>query len=255
VSLARRLRETGSEVLSVSVRSDVGADLAPVEVDSSVEGTRLTFVDGRVLTSPLVGVHNASNLLVALGVAQSLGLGRRAEEGIAGMRTVAGRLERCDEPGLDDVVAVVDYAHTPDALERVLASVRALTKGKLWCVFGCGGDRDPGKRAPMGEAVARAADVLVVTNDNPRSEAPEAIAAQIVQGVQRGGAESRHVVVLDRALAIEHAIAAAAPGDVVLVAGKGHEPYQVLGARTLAFDDRDEVRAALRRRRALRGDG
>jgi UDP-N-acetylmuramoyl-L-alanyl-D-glutamate--2,6-diaminopimelate ligase len=252
-ALASRLRASGGEVLTVSVRADSGADLAPTEVVSSTAGTRLVLADGLTLESPLVGAHNASNLMVALGIARALGLGPSAFEGLARMRNVAGRLERCDDPNQDDVVAVVDYAHTPDALERVLASVRGLTDGELWCVFGCGGDRDPRKRAPMGEAVARAADVAIVTNDNPRSEAPEAIAGQILVGVARAGAASRHLVELDRARAIELAIAGARPGDVVLIAGKGHEPYQIIGARTLDFDDREEVRAALARRRARQG--
>jgi UDP-N-acetylmuramoyl-L-alanyl-D-glutamate--2,6-diaminopimelate ligase len=252
-TLAGLLRTAGREVLAVSVRADAEAELRPRELTFSTAGTRIVLTDGTRLQSPLVGAHNASNILVAVGIARALGLGANAELGIAAMRTVAGRLERCDVQGRDDIVAVVDYAHTPDALVRVLDSVRGLTQGKLWCVFGCGGDRDGAKRAPMGEAVARAADVAIVTNDNPRSEEPEAISKAIRVGLERGGAKGRYEVELDRRRAIDLAIQRAAPGDVVLVAGKGHEPYQIIGATSHSFDDRVEVRAALARRREPRG--
>ena len=254
-SLARRLKDAGRHTLTVSARTMSRADLHPRELAYSTAGTRLVLSDGTAFESPLVGAHNASNLLVAIGIARGLGLDSRATAGIGAMPTVAGRLERCDVPGRDDIVVVVDYAHTPDALVRVLDSVRGLTTGKLWCVFGCGGDRDGAKRAPMGEAVARAADVAVVTNDNPRGEEPEAIARAIRVGLERGGARGRYEVELDRARAIEFAVARARPGDVVIVAGKGHEPYQIIGGTTYEFDDRIEVRHALTRRRERGGVG
>jgi UDP-N-acetylmuramoyl-L-alanyl-D-glutamate--2,6-diaminopimelate ligase len=131
--------------------------------------------------------------------------------------------------------------------------VRAFGPGRVHCVFGCGGDRDPKKRPLMGEAVARGADVAIVTNDNPRSEDPRAIAEAILPGLA-GGRASVHVE-LDRAKAIERAVLEAAPGDVVLVAGKGHEPYQIIGATTLPFDDRIESEKALAKRRSARGEG
>jgi UDP-N-acetylmuramoyl-L-alanyl-D-glutamate--2,6-diaminopimelate ligase len=176
-----------------------------------------------------------------------------AGRALSGPIQVPGRLERCDTPGADDVVVLVDYAHTPDALARVLASVRALGEGRITCVFGCGGDRDPGKRPRMGEAVGRAADVAVVTNDNPRSEDPRAIADAILPGL--AGGRARVVVELDRARAIERAVLEAAPGDVVLIAGKGHEPYQIVGAVTLPFDDREHARRALAARRGAPAGG
>lgn len=251
--LADRIRDSGLALITVSARPDSDADLVPSRVEASPAGITLEFEDGASLRSMLVGNYNVSNLLVALGVVRALGLDPRSLEGLGDMRTVAGRLERCDEPGLDDIVVAVDYAHTPDALDRVLANIRGFTEGKLWCVFGCGGDRDPRKRAPMGEAVARAADVVVVTNDNPRGEDPEAIAKEILVGIERISTARRCVVELDRARAIRLAIEEASAGDVVLVAGKGHEPYQIIGARTLAFDDRVEARAALARRRDQSG--
>ena len=122
---------------------------------------------------------------------------------------------------------LVDYAHTPDALARVLEAVRAVTRGRVWCVFGCGGDRDATKRAPMGEAVARRADVAIVTSDNPRTEDPQAIADAVVAGVRAAGIEP--VVELDRRRAIDLAVRSASRGDAVLIAGKGHEDYQIVG--------------------------
>ena len=174
---------------------------------------------------------------------------------------VPGRLERCDGPA-DDMVVVVDYAHTPDALERVLAALDSLrappgaaAKGaqggkRLLCVFGCGGDRDPSKREPMGRAVAQWADVAIVTTDNARSEDPAAIAAAILPGL--AGAPSV-VVELDRARAIAFAVARAKPGDVLLIAGKGHETYQIVGGESRHFDDREEARRALAARRQAAG--
>ena len=133
----------------------------------------------------------------------------------------------------------------------MLDAVRGLTAGRLWCVFGCGGDRDATKRAPMGEAVARRADVSVVTSDNPRTEDPGAIAAQVAAGVRAAGVEP--VVELDRRTAIDFAVRSASRGDVVLIAGKGHEDYQILGMVKQPFDDRIEARRALEDRRTQRG--
>jgi UDP-N-acetylmuramoyl-L-alanyl-D-glutamate--2,6-diaminopimelate ligase len=148
------------------------------------------------------------------------------------------------------VTVLVDYAHTPDALARVLAAVRALGAGRVLCVFGCGGDRDPLKRAPMGEAVGRGADLAMVTSDNPRSEDPAAIISAILPGLK--AASARYEVELDRAVAIEKAIVAAQPGDVVLIAGKGHEDYQIIGAEKRHFDDREQARKALDARAGMR---
>jgi UDP-N-acetylmuramoyl-L-alanyl-D-glutamate--2,6-diaminopimelate ligase len=201
------------------------------------------------IRSPLLGAHNGSNLLTALAVVSLLDLDVHAAAGALSERIdVPGRLERCDTVGIDDIVVLVDYAHTPDALCRVLESVRALGGGRIICVFGCGGDRDPKKRPLMGEAVGSAADLAIVTNDNPRSEDPQAIVDAILPGLAGGKAVVR--VELDRAKAIDLAVAEARAGDVVLVAGKGHEPYQIIGSVTLSFDDRAEARRALAIRRS-----
>jgi len=230
------------------------AEIAPLEMEQSAAGTRLrarTPAGEVEIVSPLLGAHNASNLLTALSIAWLLGLDLQAAgRALSAPIPVAGRLERCDEPGRDDVIVLVDYAHTPDALARALASVRGLAEGRLWCVFGCGGDRDPGKRPLMGEAVGGVADVAVVTNDNPRSEDPRAIAEAILPGLE--GGRARVVVELDRARAIERAVLEAERGDVVVLAGKGHEPYQIIGGETLPFDDREHARRALAARRAAR---
>ena len=253
----------------IRVSAQVGApaaeaEVAPVTLALSERGIdAMVRVPGGIvaLRSPLLGVHNVENLLVALGVVVALDLDvARASLALTHEIGAPGRLERCEEPG-DDVVVLVDYAHTPDALARVLATVRAVCKGRVLVVFGCGGDRDRQKRAPMGEAVGRTADVVVVTNDNPRNESPEAIAEPIAAGLDSCG-QARitpdvmpsvargYVVELDRARAIELAVLAARPGDTVVVCGKGHETYQIFGDTTVAFDDRAEARRALSKRRA-----
>lgn len=265
----------GARCKVLRVRTEVGAagrtdaDVVAERVDASGTGMRILArtPTGKVeITTRFVGAHNVENLLVALGVASALELDvQNAAAGLSAERGAPGRLERCDEAG-DDVVVVVDYAHTPDALARVLDAVRPATSpsGRVVCVFGCGGDRDPTKRGPMGEAAASRADVVVVTSDNPRTEDPAAIAAPIEAAVRASGlpaiaaehlarAERGHVVELDRANAIELAVQGARPGDVVLVAGKGHEDYQIVGTEKRAFDDRIEARAALARRRVRGG--
>ena len=161
------------------------------------------------------------------------------------MRGVPGRFEAVNEGQAFSVV--VDYAHTPDSLENALRTARELATGNVICVFGCGGDRDHGKRPLMGEAAERGADVVIVTSDNPRSEAAEAIAAEVTAGLS-----TDVVVELDRAKAIELAVEQAQPGDLVLIAGKGHEQGQEAAGQTTPFDDRDVAREALRRLAARR---
>jgi UDP-N-acetylmuramoyl-L-alanyl-D-glutamate--2,6-diaminopimelate ligase len=239
-------------VLRVGRGSD--SDVHPVEMTLDAAGIRgrVRLPSGEVLLeSRLVGAHNLDNLLVTLAIVEALGLDvRGAAKGLASAPPVPGRLERCDDAA-DDVTVLVDYAHTPDALTRVLAAVRGLAAGesvgKVHCVFGCGGDRDPGKRPLMGAAVGRGADRATITNDNPRSENPRLIADAVETGLRPSAIP--YDVVLDRAEAIERAVLAAAPGDVILLAGKGHEPYQIIGSETRAFDDRAEARRALEKRR------
>ena len=192
------------------------------------------------LRLPLIGRHNLQNALGAIGAALALRIDLDvALRGLASARGAPGRLERVENAR--GIGVFVDYAHTDDALSRVLTELRRLRPGRIVCVFGCGGDRDRGKRPLMGRAVAAGADLAVVTSDNPRSEDPLAIIAEILPGL--GAAE--HRVEPDRAAAIRLAVGLARPGDVVLIAGKGHEPYQEIGGVKLPFDDRAVAREAL----------
>jgi UDP-N-acetylmuramoyl-L-alanyl-D-glutamate--2,6-diaminopimelate ligase len=250
-SLASRL---SIPLVRVSRRPDSAADIRPLSgVEHDARGIRCKVATpaGSVdLQSTLVGEHNLSNLLLALGIGSALGTDMSvAAAALSSPIVVPGRLERCDSPG-DDLVVLADYAHTPDAIEHALGAIRPLTTGKVHCVFGCGGDRDRTKRPMMGEVVGRLADVAIVTNDNPRGEPPVAIVREILSGMQQSSAEV--LVEPERDCAIELAILSAQPGDVVLLAGKGHEPYQILGAITRHFDDREQARQALAVRRANR---
>jgi UDP-N-acetylmuramoyl-L-alanyl-D-glutamate--2,6-diaminopimelate ligase len=250
-------------VVRVSCRPNADADVFPRDVRWDARGMSIELATpaGDVLVrTRLVGAHNLQNVAIAMAVAHSLELDlERAAAGIAEEPGAPGRMERCDGPG-DDLTVLVDYAHTPDALARVLASLRTVSPARLWCIFGCGGDRDPTKRAPMGEAAARGADAVVVTSDNPRTEDPAAIARAAEDGVRAAGLSATSIdrlaagdrgyaLELDRRAAIEKVIAKAAPGDVVLVAGKGHEDYQIIGTEKRRFDDREECRRALASRR------
>jgi UDP-N-acetylmuramoyl-L-alanyl-D-glutamate--2,6-diaminopimelate ligase len=236
------------------VGRDRDAEVHPVYAEVDALGVRATvrLPSGEVaIRSRIVGDHNLDNLLLALGLIEALGLdAKAAAEALSDAPPVPGRLERCDTDE-DDVCVLVDYAHTPDALRRVLEAVRPLTRGEVICVFGCGGDRDPGKRPKMGDAVGRAADRALLTTDNARTEAPEAIASHVEPGLRQHCA--RYAVVLDRREAIAQAVAGARPGDVVLIAGKGHETYQIIGKERFDFDDRIEARHALQARRTGRG--
>jgi UDP-N-acetylmuramoyl-L-alanyl-D-glutamate--2,6-diaminopimelate ligase len=246
-SLAER---AAGRVLRVSRGAGTTADIKPLEIAQDARGLRgkIQLPSGTVaLTSRLVGEHNLDNLLTTLACAEALGLDvARAAASLADAPEVPGRLERCDEPG-DDVMVLVDYAHTPDALTRALAAVRGLVESELVCVFGCGGDRDPTKRPKMGDAVGRAAHRAIITNDNPRTEDPQKIAGMIEPAVRACGIP--YDVILDRAEAIRRAVLEAKPGSVVLIAGKGHEPYQIMGTTKRDFDDRVEARRSLALRR------
>jgi UDP-N-acetylmuramoyl-L-alanyl-D-glutamate--2,6-diaminopimelate ligase len=254
---------THARLVKVSAHADSNADIRPRSVTLNARGIEaiVRTPQGEVpLRSRLVGAHNVENLMVALGIVHALDLDvQRAAEALADEAGAPGRLERCDAEG-DDVTLLVDYAHTPDALARALDTVRAITRGRVWCIFGCGGDRDSTKRRPMGEAVANGADLVIITNDNPRTEDPTAIAAPVLDAMQSAGLpivaaaelgrrDRGFLVELDRARAIALAVERAAPGDVLVIAGKGHEDYQMVGADKRPFDDRVEARRALRKRR------
>jgi UDP-N-acetylmuramoyl-L-alanyl-D-glutamate--2,6-diaminopimelate ligase len=217
---------------------------APADVAVAPSGTEFTLRAQRYRLN-LPGRFNVWNALAAIAVAEHLGVERSTiARGLANLHRVPGRMEHLRGGGVD---VVVDYAHTPDALAHALESLRETAQGDLAVVFGCGGDRDKGKRGEMGAVAARLADRLYVTNDNPRGEDPRVIADEIVAGVGK----REHVVELDRRRAIERAVAEARSGDVVLVAGKGHEDYQIIGERVLPFDDLAIARTALSMREAL----
>jgi UDP-N-acetylmuramoyl-L-alanyl-D-glutamate--2,6-diaminopimelate ligase len=203
------------------------------------------------VTSGLIGDYNASNLLVVIGGLRALGVSLADAARVAQrVKPVPGRMQRVgDGAGRPEVV--VDYAHTPDALEKALAALRPLAEarqGQLWCVFGCGGNRDATKRPLMGEIAARLSDRIVVTSDNPRGEPPPAIIEQIVAGIPAGPAAQHARSQVDRRLAISQTVAMAALNDVILVAGKGHEDYQEIGGVKHPFSDAAEAAQALARR-------
>ncbi len=257
----RRLKEL-CPVPVVSFHGKGPADCWIQKCLATRDGISLTVVTPHgelVLESQLLSEVNAYNMLASVAAACALHIPEHAiVDGVRRVPAVPGRLEKVWEG--DDITVVVDYAHTPDALERVLASLRSLVSGRLIVVFGCGGDRDKGKRPLMGAAAARLADISIVTSDNPRSESPSQIIDEIVQGIQAfaipfkkpmqllsGSVALRkaYTTEIDRRQAIGLALRIAREGDVVLIAGKGHEQVQIVGNEARPFRDQDEVYAAL----------
>jgi UDP-N-acetylmuramoyl-L-alanyl-D-glutamate--2,6-diaminopimelate ligase len=217
-------------------------------VHLSLDGTRFrarTPAGAFDVQTPLLGRFNVLNALCAFGAGLALGLPPDAvQRGIASLKGVPGRIERVDAG--QDFTVLVDYAHTDDALKNLLESVRELSPRRLITVFGCGGDRDRSKRPLMGAVAARLSDVVVLTSDNPRSEPPEAIIEEVRRGIPAARADETAVIV-DRREAIAHALELGREGVVIVIAGKGHETYQVLRDRTVPFDDRQVVREVLAR--------
>lgn len=252
----------GAPVLAYAA-SGAPADFRALRIAHDPSGLELVAVTPRgevVVRSPLVGAYNAANLLAAMAAAHALGIDPEAwREGAAAVGAIPGRMERVDEG--QPFTALVDFAHTPNALSQALSTGRDLAApgGRVIAVFGCAGLRDPGKRPLMGEAAARAADLTVVTSEDPRTEDPDAIAAAVAGGLVAAGARELRpgdrdgdpagpafVLEPSRAAAIERAVAAARPGDVVLVCGKGHEQSMCFGEVEHPWDDREALRAALR---------
>jgi UDP-N-acetylmuramoyl-L-alanyl-D-glutamate--2,6-diaminopimelate ligase len=229
---------------AITFALDRGAAYRAVGVQTALHGTRFTLIapDGELdVDSPLRGRFNVYNVLGAIAAARAIGVPpQHAVSAVQGAGLVPGRFQPVDEG--QDFAVLVDYAHTPDSLQNVLETARELTAGRLHVVFGAGGDRDRGKRPLMGRIARDLADRVIVTSDNPRSEDPEAIIEEILAG---SGSEVDHLV--DRREAIELAISSARPGDVVVIAGKGHEQGQEFeGGRKIPFDDATVVREALR---------
>jgi UDP-N-acetylmuramoyl-L-alanyl-D-glutamate--2,6-diaminopimelate ligase len=253
--MAERARVRGVEVIGYSALGDASARPVPPrlvarEIRATAEGLAFDLLlDGRRFATEvaLVGHFNVANLLGVTGA--SIACGVAPEAAVAALPQLVpppGRMQRV--PSSAQPLVIVDYAHTPDALAQALAAVQPLVRargGKLWAVFGAGGDRDPGKRAPMGHAAAAAADAVVITSDNPRTEDPQ----QIVEQVAGGASAARRLMLEpDRALAIESAVLQAEAADVVLIAGKGHEDYQIVGTDKRPFSDVEEARRAIARR-------
>jgi UDP-N-acetylmuramoyl-L-alanyl-D-glutamate--2,6-diaminopimelate ligase len=246
LELARRANDAGLPVLTFAGSDDqrsTPVDVVAEDVELSGSGTRFVLATRQtgaraVVASPLLGGFNVSNALAAAATALASGLPFDAiVAGLQAPLAIPGRLERVLVGPEQPFTVLVDYAHTPDALERVLETARRLVpRGRVVLVFGAGGDRDRQKRPAMGRAAAGGADVVVLTSDNPRSEEPEQIAGAVLDGLGDGSA--RVVVELDRRAAIRDAMREAKPGDVVVIAGKGHETGQTTGERTVPFDDR-----------------
>ncbi len=251
------LAEAGGRPVTYGINHS--ADIRPGPLTFSLDGLQFEIRTPRGtlhVRSKLVGRPNVYNILAAAATATALDLPFDAiERGIQNLEGVPGRFEVVSRAA-DGVTVVVDYAHTDDALRNLLDTARPLTRGRLITVFGCGGDRDRTKRPLMGAVAGRLSDIIVITSDNPRSEDP----ARIIEDVQRGltadtrrGAAQRQLAIADRRAAIARAIEIARPGDLVLIAGKGHEKYQVIGDRVLPFDDVAVAQEALAKRRTNSG--
>jgi UDP-N-acetylmuramoyl-L-alanyl-D-glutamate--2,6-diaminopimelate ligase len=246
----RLIEEVAASLPVLTYGTGEAADVRATDVHVRSDG--VTFaLDGRPVRSPLRGAFNVHNCLAALAAARQLGIDDdAAARGVAALRGVPGRFEPVDAGQPFQVL--VDYAHTPDSVENVLRAARPLaSEGRVLVVLGCGGDRDRGKRPLMGEAATRLADLSVFTSDNPRSEDPLAIIREIEPGARRGG--GRYVIEPDRREAIRLALHEARPGDVVVIAGKGHETGQEFADRTIPFDDRLVAREELMQLQAEAG--
>lgn len=267
--LCRRCKESGDEVMTFGFSEE--ADIHPVNIKYEGSKTSVSlsvFGQQTEIEYPLVGRFNVENVMCAFGIGLSLGASTETlQSALRSNLKVPGRLERVGDEA-SDIYVFVDYAHTPDALEKAIVSVREVVDGRLICVFGCGGDRDSGKRPIMGKA-SLASDVSIVTSDNPRSEDPLQIIEDILTGMEDAPSSNRvevgedplaninalknategdsrsYMVIPDRRDAIKCAIALADPGDAVLIAGKGHEDYQMIGKDKIHFDDVEEAQIAL----------
>ena len=281
VKLNLRLKTQDSRLKTLRYSLNSNTEIHPGQASFSERGIDaiLNTPIGRInISSFLLGDYNLQNIMAAVGAGIGLGLDRGViENGVTSLKRVDGRLERILSKG--GFQAVVDYAHTGDALERVLNTLKPLAKGRLITVFGCGGDRDRGKRPVMGEIATRISDFTIITSDNPRSEDPLEIIEEIERGINTGdrsqglgvrkildaefqelqtpNSELRtaYAVIPDRHDAIRVALNMAAPKDIILVAGKGHEDYQIVGSRRIPFDDTREIKMALEEREGVRAAG
>ncbi|MBN2569257.1 MAG: UDP-N-acetylmuramoyl-L-alanyl-D-glutamate--2,6-diaminopimelate ligase [Deltaproteobacteria bacterium] len=263
----RIIEEEGPGAVTFGIDTTEGYDVVAVDFALSMEGIRAkikTSNEEFYVTSSMIGKYNLANILTSIAAAFSMNIRKEhITAGIEKVKNIPGRLERVNDPGEPSVF--VDYAHTEDALRRTLENLADLKEGKIITVFGCGGDRDRTKRVPMGKIAIKLSDVAIITSDNPRTEDPLVIIDEIMRGIRDNTVESYNptqvyrtqngrefAAIADRREAIEKAVSMADPSDIVLIAGKGHEDYQILGTRRIPFDDRIVAREALARRRAGR---
>ena len=242
----------GLKVRSITYGWQPSADITVDSYQLSLQGLEATITtpEGKLqVSSPLIGSGNLSNILAAVGVGMAAGISLSdISQGIARVSPIPGRFEQVNEG--QDFTVIVDYAHTDDALRNLLESVREVAKGRVITVFGCGGDRDPSKRPLMGAHAMKLSDIAIVTSDNPRSEDPLQIIREIEVGIESVGVrKGAHLVIPDRKEAIKRAIDEAHPGDMVVIAGKGHERYQIIGNKTIPFDDREVARQFISRKK------
>jgi len=248
MKMARKL----TNVLTYSLAySQNGGDIFPLQMNETADGMKGTLQSpaGKIsIDSTLIGSYNLSNIMAATGAALSSGISTSSiEKGIKGFKNVPGRTERVSLPkAYSDCRVFVDYAHTPDALERVIKAIKSTTKGRIITLFGCGGDRDKDKRPLMGKIAILNSDFAVITSDNPRSENPSSIIGEIEKGAINAGGRhgDEYTIIVDRRKAINDAAAMLKSGDTLLLAGKGHEDYQIVKGKRLHFDDAEEARKA-----------
>lgn len=249
----RLIKDTKSEkILTYGIKED--ADIKADNINISINGLKFTVYTptGKLnIESRLLGIHNIYNILASVSTAILEGLSEESIiKGILSLDTVPGRLEGINEG--QDFTVLVDYAHTDDALKNVIKAAREIPHNKITVVFGCGGDRDRGKRPLMGKAAVGYSDFAIVTSDNPRSEEPSKIIEEIEKGIKtedrRQKTEDRYIKIPDRREAIEYAINNASKGDIVIIAGKGHEDYQIFRDKKIHFDDREVAREAIRKK-------
>ncbi len=233
-----------TKIPAISYGLNAKAHVRAEQINSTREGMefRLKGPQGEAdIFSPLLGEFNIYNILAASSAAMALGVDLEGiKRGIKAVKCIPGRMERVDNA--KGLFIVVDYAHTPEALSRVLEALRPLVTGRIITVFGCGGDRDKGKRAMMGQVALLLSDMVIITSDNPRTEDPISIISAIEDGVAKSGAKCPYDIHADRKEAIKAALQMAGPDDLVLIAGKGHEDYQIIGTTTRPFDDRKVAR-------------
>ena len=253
MSLQVLSRDQNSKLKTIGYSLNSEAEIKPAKASFSekgIESSLNTPIGAINISSVLLGEYNLQNIMAAVGVGIGLELDKKTiEKGIAALKRVPGRLERIISE--DGFQAVVDYAHTGDALERVIGALKPLAKKRLITVFGCGGGRDRGKRPVMGEIATRLSDFTIITSDNPRTEDPLEIIKEVEAGINKGvrgqgsGVKRSYTIIPDRHDAIIAAVNLATAGDIILVAGKGHEGYQIIGGRQIPFEDTKEIKAAM----------